>query len=280
MKYLKYIFISLLTGITSIVPGLSGGTIFAIFNISEDLVSAIKKVSTLRIENIKKYFALPLIIGMGSLLSSIIYAKLFVNIIDEWKYFLIFLFIGLILFSTPILLNQAKNNDKLERKSLIIFTVGIIITLAILSVSPSSTVTTNPYSPLYLIKYTFISIINGMTMIIPGISGTNVLLIFGEYNNYINFTSNFTQYFLQNILFIISVMIGSILSSYILSYIFKRFRVRFFALIAGMNFAIIFYLLFLMFTQDIFKQTSILIIFTQSILGFILGYSIIKLSNR
>ncbi len=279
MKYLKYFFICLLTGITSIVPGLSGGTIFAIFNISEDLVKSIKKVSTLKIKNIKKYFALPLIIGIGSLISSVFYAKLLVNIIDKWIYFLIFLFIGLILFSTPILLNEAKNNyNKLEHKSFAIFTLGIVITLIILSISPSSTIVTNPYSPLYLIKYVFVSIINGMTMIIPGISGTNILLIFGEYNNYINFTSNFTQYILQNILFIISVVIGSILSSYLLSYIIKKFRVRFFALIAGMNFAIIFYLLFLIFTNNGSEHTSVILI--QSILGYAIGYAIIKISNR
>ncbi len=85
MEILRFIAISLISGITAVIPGVSGGTIFAIFGISEHMatdingvvqsLSLITKSVPKMIKEIFRYGKLPFIIGIGSLISSLFYSN-------------------------------------------------------------------------------------------------------------------------------------------------------------------------------------------------------------
>ncbi|MFV0287854.1 MAG: DUF368 domain-containing protein [Mycoplasmatales bacterium] len=269
IKYVKYLLISFFSGLTSVIPGVSGGTIFAIFKISEDLTNSIKELTSLKWQRMKKNIAVPLIIGFGSLVSAIIYANLFTVVIEDYNIFLRYFFIGLVVLSIPILMKETKA-EKSKSKKNILFLLGFLIALVIFYISPDVDSANNDVNSLgFYIEYFIVNFINGVTMIIPGVSGTNIIIMFGQYDNYLLFMSDFSGYLIQNIIFLIAVVLGSVFSSYLLSYIFKKYYAQFFSLMAGLTMSTVVFVYINPFSNII-----------QAISGFIIGSGLIILVDK
>lgn len=276
MKTLKIILISFISGLTAVIPGVSGGTIFAVFNISEELTLQIKELTKFKKATFLKNLKLPLIIGLGSYLSSLMYAKFFLTYFEMLKYFISYLFIGLIIFSLPILWSETKSVGsnkikKLQKKSYInyiYFLIGLSIALIMYSFSTDETSKTLDMNLIEYIQYALVSMIAGVMTILPGISGTNIMILFGEYGRYVEYSANFGHYLLPNIVFLISTLIGTIASSYIIVLLFSKYKAPFFAIITGLTFSTI----YVLFTNP-FVSTYV---FAQSFAGIIVGYLLIN----
>lgn len=251
MQILRFIAISFVSGITAIIPGVSGGTIFAIFGISEPLAEginglvetvftqfkSIKKLTT----GILKYGQLPIIIGLGSLFSSLFYAKVLVSYGASIETLLRFLFIGLVLFSLPTLWSETKTaadtDEKSYRLKYVYVIIGFLVAIVLFNSDDAviSSVNQNYFSPMYLSQFFIVSLVAGITTILPGISGTNILILGGVFEDYIIFSSHIGAYPLQYTIYLIATIIGSVIAAKFFTILFKKFRRGFFSIMTGLT---------------------------------------------
>jgi putative membrane protein len=163
-------------GIANIIPGVSGGTLAVILGIYDKLIQSISTIIKTPFSAKKEFqFILPILIG------AVCAVKLGASLI---QYFLqvypnptYWFFIGLILGSLPIIFKQ-HSNMTLTLPKAIAFLIPLVLMIALSISEPPSTTSTSSASPLLL----FLSgSIAAGTMIIPGISGSFMLLLIGTY---------------------------------------------------------------------------------------------------
>ena len=168
-------------GIADLVPGVSGGTIALITNIYEELISSINRVTVEEIvelmgsnrkrawQNINGYFLLSLILGIATsilFLSSIIQFFLENYALSLWSFFF-----GLI-FASAILI--CKDVKQWSATTVICLILGGITSFLIGFLTPAEAIQALPY----LILCGMLMII---AMILPGISGSFILVLLGAY---------------------------------------------------------------------------------------------------
>ena len=168
-------------GIADLVPGVSGGTIALITNIYEELISSINRVTGKEIvelmgsnrkrawQNINGYFLLSLILGIATsilFLSSIIQFFLENYALSLWSFFF-----GLI-FASAILI--CKDVKQWSATTVICLILGGITSFLIGFLTPAEAIQALPY----LILCGMLMII---AMILPGISGSFILVLLGAY---------------------------------------------------------------------------------------------------
>ena len=166
------------------VPGVSGGTIAFVLGFYDEFISSLYVLThgsrELKREGIRFLAKLGMgwVIGMGS--SVLVISSLFTSRIYE----LSSLFLGFSIFSLPLIIREEK--ECLRQVSRILFLVlGIVLVLVIAAVNPTGGQGTNVeiahLTPL-LGGYIFVcAMIAICAMVLPGISGSTMLLIFGLY---------------------------------------------------------------------------------------------------
>ena len=184
----KNIYRGLLMGATDVIPGISGGTIALLLGIYERLIDAINGFFS---KDWKKQlgFLVPLGIGMVTAIF------LFANII-EWLFMYYpgptkFFFLGLILGVLPYLLHKADAKNSFRMKHIGMMLIGVILVsvLGFASVGDGEVIADVTASTYVLL---FVSgIIGSSAMILPGISGSFMLLVLGVYTTVISAISNF-----------------------------------------------------------------------------------------
>jgi putative membrane protein len=166
------------------VPGVSGGTIAFVLGFYDEFISSLYVLThgsrELKREGIRFLAKLGMgwFIGMGS--SVLVIASLFTSRIYE----LSSLFLGFSIFSLPLIIKEEK--ESLRRTSRIIYMIlGIVLVLVIAAVNPTGGQGTNveiahltPFLGGYIFVCAAIAI---CAMVLPGISGSTMLLIFGLY---------------------------------------------------------------------------------------------------
>lgn len=181
-KYLRLFLTGFGMGSADIVPGVSGGTVAFIFGIYEELVYSIKKLSgdTLKlflrgkikegIESIPFGFLIPLGLGIATALLTL--ASLITYLLTHQPVFLWSFFFGLICASIWIVRKRVKSWDTHD---IVAFGVAAIATFFLVGAVPVET----PANPISFFIAGFIAIV---AMILPGISGSFLLVLMGKYS--------------------------------------------------------------------------------------------------
>lgn len=212
-------------GIANIIPGVSGGTLAITMGIYEELIEAISHFFTKLKKNIN--FLIPIIIG--ALLSIVIGSKVIGFSLEEYPLPTILFFTGLILGGLPMLYRKIKGNFKPLNIIIFILTFAIIIGLMFLKSGDS--VTFNNMNMLGYIMLFIVGMVAAATMIIPGISGSFMLMVMGYYKPIINTINDLTAF--NNIgtniailmPFGIGVLVGIVLIAKLIEFLFKKFEV-------------------------------------------------------
>ncbi|MEM8954419.1 MAG: DUF368 domain-containing protein [Verrucomicrobiota bacterium] len=222
-EYVYLVFTGICMGAADIVPGVSGGTMAFIMGIYEELLNAIKTIN-LRLAQlalkfkIKKCFEhVPwkFLVVLGA--SILITLKLLAGLIDGvladpiGKVYLYAFFFGLVVTSIFTLGRHVKWNPA----AAIALAVGIVIAYLIVGLVPSEM----PHSPPYLFFSGMIAI---MAMILPGISGSFILLILGQYAYVIEALKNLDLKVF--IVFGAGAAVGLLGFARILSWLLERFH--------------------------------------------------------
>ena len=166
-------------GTSDLVPGISGGTIALLLGIYDGFISSISGLFSKRFWPSLK-FLLPILIGMALAIG--ILSNLINYLLEHHQVITMFFFTGLIIGIIPYLLRTVKFNKTFKAKHYSIMVVGIIILVVItlMNSGNQSADTSLDLSFGLIIKY-FLAGACSSAMLLPGISGSFMLLVFGAY---------------------------------------------------------------------------------------------------
>ncbi len=218
-------------GAANVIPGVSGGTVAFITGIYERLINAIKSFDLNAIRLLLKLkfndFALRIdlrflfAISLGSLISVLSLAKLLDFLFVHYPIMTWAFFFGLIVAS---IFGVGKMIDNWNLSVIISMIVGVVIAVCILFV-PHSGGSTDSF---YLILCGIAAI---SSMIVPGVSGSFMLLVMGNYELVLKAINDWN--FSVLVPFMIGCIIGIISLSHLISWIFRRYRNVTLSLITG-----------------------------------------------
>ncbi len=177
MNYLKKIIKGIFIGVANIIPGVSGGTMAVSMGIYDDIIYSITHLKSEFKKSIKTLF--PYIIGMGVGLAVLSFVIKY--LLENYTFETNMAFIGLILGGIPVMLGRLKGK-KLGISNMIIFLVffGLVIGMQLLGEGDGSSVVIK-MSALEVVKLLLIGVIASATMVVPGVSGSMMLLLIGYY---------------------------------------------------------------------------------------------------
>ena len=236
---LKEIFLIFLRGLfmgsADIVPGVSGGTIALITGIYERLINAISSIrfSFLKplfkadfggfkdklIEEIDFELFIPLLLGIG--IAFITLAKVISYLLDTQTAYTFSFFLGLILASAYILYTKLEN---INIKLILITVIGIILSYIFVGLNPIAT----NHSLIVIFLSGLIAI---CAMILPGISGSFLLLLLGQYQYMLNALNS--RNLMEIFVFVIGAVIGILGFSKLLNYLLEKYESATMAFLIG-----------------------------------------------
>ncbi len=218
-------------GGADVVPGVSGGTIAFISGIYEELLDSIKSIDIVAISFLLKFklkdfwekingnFLLVLFSGILVSLFSLarLISYLMINEpIPLWSFFF-----GLILISAVLVLKKIHHWNLI---TIIAVIIGGVIAFFITTFSPAETSNS-------LLFIFFSGMIAISAMILPGISGSFILLILGKYEFIINAVKNLRLDVL--IVFALGCIVGLLSFSRLISWILKKYHNIAIAILSG-----------------------------------------------
>lgn len=214
-------------GIANIIPGVSGGTLAVSLGIYEVLLDAIGNF----FKNIKKNIKILLPIILGAAAGILSGGKLISYTLEHYKAQTLIFFIGLILGGLSLLTKKIKNKVNYKNVLLfaVVFALVILFNFSSFGGGKVSLETLNFGKVLSLIPIGFLA---GGTMVVPGISGSFVMMVLGYYESIINTIANLTNFSLlaHNMIvlipFGIGVLLGIILIAKLISYLLKKYETK------------------------------------------------------
>nr|WP_267917142.1 DUF368 domain-containing protein [Borreliella garinii] len=232
----------ILLGIANIIPGVSGGTLALILKIYYKIINSISEI--LKLTEIKKNLIFLTILATGMLTSILLAAKIFKayafdnGIIEA---LLIAFFIGLtfgsMLTLKPEISKETNSNKKILKHLLFLIGMAIIVLFLIIkesNIQLQSTIPKDKNSIKYYLLLISSGAISGASMILPGISGSAVLLLFGFYKEIILIISEFNIALI--VMFTTAVTIGIVTSILIIKKIIDNQLNNFIYLSRGLIF--------------------------------------------
>lgn len=226
MKAILLILKGFIMGIANIIPGVSGGTFAIILGIYEKLINILSCFWKNIKENLK--FIIPLVIGIAIALIGGSYLIDFG--LDNFPIATMMLFIGLIIGGLPYIYIKVHKKYSFLNVSIFIIIAAIVILISLLNMN--KTVSLDNISFLLIVKLIFVGMITAATTIIPGISGSLVLMNMGYYEGIIEAVKGLTKISQlgHNIAILlpfgIGVIFGFILVARLIKWLLNRFPIQ------------------------------------------------------
>ena len=260
-------------GIANIIPGVSGGTLAITLGIYEELIEAISHFFRKLKSNIK--FLIP--IGIGAFTAIVIGSRIIEISLEKYTLPTLLFFTGLILGGMPMLFGKIKKNIKPSYALIFLATFALVIGIMFLKTGNDAVlVDLNAWG---YFKLFLVGMIAAATMIIPGISGSFMLMVMGYYEPIINAINEFTSFnnlwnnFWILMPFGIGVLLGVIIIAKIIEFLFQKFEVPTYFGIIGFVLAS----LIGIFTSAgnlVFTPTFIIVGIILMVLGFVIAYKL------
>ena len=230
--YITLFFKGVFMGIADAMPGISGGTIALLLGIYEELIRSISELKLSLFFELKKgfnpfwkklngNFLLALVLGIG--ISLISFVKISANFLESFPLFIWSFFLGLIFATVNVIYKLINQWSSLNFFFLII---SIIFSYFL---SSFSVYETDEISLLYIL---FSGVIASSAMILPGISGSLILVILGVYAYLIKSLDNLEMIVIFT--FISGALVGLLGFSRILKYLFNKHRDTTYTIMLGL----------------------------------------------
>lgn len=183
----KYLLYGVFMGISNVIPGVSGGTMAIILNFYDRLMESI----TFNFKIIKKNISFLIPLGIGVVIGILGLSKVMNILLIDFPVQTYLSFVGIVIGSLPLIWSKVKrSNEKVKISSWISFVVmlGIMIFLAFFNADKETAPIAYTSFSIEACVMCFIAMVIGSsTMIIPGISGSLMLLIMGMYGTIYGF---------------------------------------------------------------------------------------------
>lgn len=234
-------------GIADLVPGISGGTIAFITGIYQRLILVLSQLSLKQFINIFKEFTKPKtslkkksvgffkkikeldfdflgILFLGILTAIFLGATGISYVFENYTEYTLAFFIGLILSSAYIIFESISK----KKGHYFIMVIGLLIGASFIFLPQQSNDT---ISLLWIFLGGFIA---SSAMILPGISGSFILLILGIYPFVLSFLSSPLLYITELLILILGIIMGILLLSKLIHIALERYKEKVLSLLTGL----------------------------------------------
>ena len=233
-NFIQHLIVSLkgmAMGAADVIPGVSGGTIAFISGIYEELIESIRSINgkALRVlfkegipvfwKHINGTFLFSLVLGI--LISVISLARVLEHLLVNHPVYIWSFFFGLVIASAIYI---ARTIKRWNYKLVLSLIAGIAIALVITSITPARTSE----------AYWFIFLSGALAicaMILPGISGSFILLLLGKYQFILNAVNELKLDIVA--VLALGAVIGIISFSNLLSWLLKKYHDLTIAMLSG-----------------------------------------------
>lgn len=226
----KNIYRGILMGISDLIPGVSGGTIAFILGIYDRLLESISGFFS---REWKKQLGFLVPLGMGIVITLLLFSRFIEYLLSNHYEATQFFFMGLILGVLPYIMKQAEVKKNFTARHLVILLVigAALASMAFIQTNDNVTPITELSVPTFFLLF-FSGWIASMAMLLPGISGSFILLLIGVYSTAINALSTLNLPIVMAIG--AGVMVGFVVSSKAISYLLEHFTYVTYAAIIGL----------------------------------------------
>lgn len=285
MKKIKEIIMNFINGfcmaLADSVPGVSGGTVAFLLGFYDKFIGSLDNIFRGKKEDKIEALKYLVKLGIGWIIGFGLSVSILADIFDVQIYKISSVFLGFIIFAIPIVIYEEKDTLKNKWKEMLFILLGIAVVVAITLVNPASGTGINVSASglnIGLIIYVFIAAMVAITaMVLPGISGSTLLLIFGLYVPIISALKelmhmNFS-YLPVVIIFILGVLAGVALCVRLIRKALEKYRAQTVYCIIGLMLGSLFSIVMGPTTLEVPKDPMSFSTF--SILFFVIGGAII-----
>lgn len=167
------------------VPGVSGGTIAFLLGFYDKFIGSLDSLIKGTKDERKEAIIFLIKIGIGWVVGFILAMLVLGSIFEKHIYNISSLFLGFVVFAIPLIIIEEKTEFKGKYKNIIFAIIGLVLVIAISSFSPAGEESMNLAWGSFGIGtavYVFVAAAIAISaMVLPGISGSTLLLIFGLY---------------------------------------------------------------------------------------------------
>lgn len=267
MNYLKLIFKGFIVGLGKIIPGVSGGMLAILLGVYEESVQAIAHFFRDTKKNILFLGAL----GIGASLAIVFMSGVIDFSLENYYLPTMLLFIGLMLGGSRSLKREIEGTNCKDYVFQLV--VPFLFMISIQFFQNGTFLINENYS--YFLIFLF-GIIDAITMVVPGISGTAILMLLGFYPLLLEtFSHLLDPSYLSNTLqimlpFGLGILIGVLITVKIVSFLLERHSVSFHYVIISFFFSSIL-LLFLQTFKNNYTMGTVIVSFLFLMLGYFIS---------
>jgi putative membrane protein len=219
----------LLFGFLSPVPGISTGTLAILLNIYD------KMFANLNYSAIKRNLPKIITLGVGCAVGLIGISNVMVFLFENYAMLVSFAFLGLVAGCMPAIYRKAVERKLGVRHSVIfLIAFGIMVMLAIFGgeLADNRTIAEmGEVTPGLLLWLFFAGFISSMSMLVPGVGGSLMMIVFGIYNVYLESIATFNIPILGT--FVVSMLLGLAVGAIITKVLLQRYFRTFYSAIGG-----------------------------------------------
>lgn len=270
MDNIKLILKGFVVGLGKIIPGVSGGMLAILLGVYEDAIEAISHF----FRNWKKNITFLSLLAFGILLSIVLMSNFIDFSLEHYYLPTMLLFIGLMLGGFSSLKREVEGSNY---KNYILHLLIPFISMFLLQYFRSNALFIYDGSLKSIFFLFLFGFIDAVTMVVPGISGTAILMLFGFYDMFLETIAHLFDMELFNITFQIlfpfgiGMIVGIFVTIKIVSYLLKYYSVSFHYIVISFFLSSIFLLLLQTLKQNYTLSTLLI-----SFILFFIGYFISK----
>lgn len=228
---LKMILKGVVIGVANIIPGVSGGTMAVSMGIYDKIIHA----ATHLLSEFKKSMKVLIPILIGAALGLVVVARLIQMMFDKAPFQTNLLFIGLIVGGLPAMAKKVKGQSiRIQHIIACILFFAFVVGLATIGETEGAAADMT-FNAVNVLKLFGVGVIASATMVVPGVSGSMILMLIGYYNPVLNevnrFIDNLVSFNVPGLIdgcavlvpFGIGVVVGIFAIAKIIEIIFEKF---------------------------------------------------------
>lgn len=237
LYYLKLVLCGIVFGIANVIPGVSGGTMLVVFGIYDQLTEAISGIRA-----IFKNIVFLIFFGIGGAIGILGFAAVVTYLFENFGVQTNMYFIGLIVGSIPMIYRMGTSENKLKPVCAVPFVIAIVLVVGLTVLNnymeaanliPGAEAVEG-FSLFMTIKLLICTFVAAVAMIIPGLSGSFVMMLLGVYQTVISSLHLKALNFYVIIPTAIGVLLGIILGAKLISTLMKKHKLMSYSAIMGL----------------------------------------------
>ena len=268
------------------VPGVSGGTVAYILGLYDEFINSIHNLFNRDRVLRKKAIFFLLKLGLGWVIGFVLAMLVLASLFEKHIYFLSSLFLGLTASSIPFIIKEEKKELSGKYKNIVFLLLGTALVVFLTAFrSGSASVGAIDYHSLNPLQYLYLFISGALAisaMVLPGISGSTLLLVMGVYIPTVNAVHDFLHLdfavFPGGLVFGLGILTGAALSIHFIRAALEKHRSAMLYFILGLMVGSLYAIVNGPTTMSIPREPLTLSSF--NILAFVIGIVILLLLER